>query len=387
MAIRASFGLAAAAFFMLSACGGGGNSSNSIPTAGMTQGNLVNSPAATTQSYAYPNSAPAGVRIYVHLPLRNSTELDQLISQQSTKDSPQYHQFLTPAQFRAQYGPTASSLATVAGALTAQGFKTAITSQGIVADAPQATVERVFNVHLTNKSAALSRGTPVTLLQADKAPTIPAALASVGAQVAAFAPLPAARPSFAKVSTASFADNRYSNAGPYWFDDLKQAYQYPSYATAKGSGRTIGIVAACDYLDSDVSLYFGHEGLTPPNVVRRAVDGGSPPFDINNGDCDEVSLDVQQSGGSAPGATILVYEAPDASIVPSFLDMDTAIVEDNKADVVSTSFGLCELYFTAAYNGGEDFTYLLSEFHDIYRQGNAQGITFVQSSGDNGALN
>ncbi len=386
MAIRASFGLAAAAFLMLTACGGGGGSSNSIPAAGMP-GTLTNPATATTQSYAYPNSAPAGVRIYVHLPLRNSAELDQLISQQSTKDSPQYHQFLTPAQFRAQYGPTASSLATVAGALTAQGFKTAITSQGIVADAPQATVERVFNVHLTNRTAALSRGTAVTLLQADKAPTIPAALASVGAQVAAFAPLPAARPSFAKVSTASFADNRYSNAGPYWFDDLKQAYQYPSYATAKGSGRTIGIVAACDYLDSDVSLYFGHENLTPPNVVRRAVDGGSPPFDINNGDCDEVSLDVQQSGGSAPGATIMVYEAPDASIVPSFLDMDTAIVEDNKADVVSTSFGLCELYFTAAYNGGEDFTYLLSTFHDLYRQGNAQGITFVQSSGDNGALN
>ena len=61
MAIRASFGLAAAAFFMLSACGGGGNTSNSIPTAGMTQGNLANSAPAATQSYAYPDSAPAGV--------------------------------------------------------------------------------------------------------------------------------------------------------------------------------------------------------------------------------------------------------------------------------------------------------------------------------------
>ncbi len=386
MALRASFGFAAAAIFALSACGGGGTSSNSIPTTlqQTSQANPVT--GAGTQSYAFPNTAPAGVRIYVHLPLRNSTQLDQLIQQQSTKDSPQYHQWLTPAQFRASYGPTASSLATVAATLSAQGFKTAITSQGVVADAPQATVERVFNVHLTNRAAALSRGTPVTLLKADKAPTVPTALASVGAQVAAFAPLPAMKPDFMKASAVTFADNRYSNVGPYWFDDLKQAYQYPSYRTAKGNGRTIGIVAACDYLDSDVSLYFGHENLTPPHVERRPVDGGSPAFDIDNGDCDEVSLDVQQSGGSAPGATILVYEAPDASIAPSFLDMYAAIVEDNKADVVSTSFGLCELYFSAAYNGGEDFTYLFGTFHDLYRQGNAQGITFVQSSGDNGAL-
>jgi subtilase family serine protease len=387
MAFRTPTGLAAAAIFALSACGGGGNSSNSIPMANVPQANPPNTMTAS-QSYAYPNTAPAGVRIYVHLPLRNSSALDQLIQAQSTQNSPQYHQFLTPAQFRAQFGPAASDLQTVASTLAAQGFTTAITSQGIVADAPQTVVQRVFGIQLTRRTAAMSRGgTTVTLMQANKAPTLPAALTAVHAQVAAFAPLPAMQPDFMKVSSTPFADNRYSNAGPYWFDDLKQAYTYPAYTTANGRGRTIGIVAACDFLNSDLSLYFGHENLPVPNVERRPVDGGSPPFDINNGDCDEVSLDVQMSGGSAPGATIVVYEAPDASIAPSFLDMDTAIVEDNKADVVSTSFGLCELYFTAAYNGGEDFTYLESEFHDIYRQGNAQGISFVNSSGDNGALN
>jgi subtilase family serine protease len=386
MAIRAPLGLAAAAFLALSACGGGGNSSNSIP---MTNGLQPNPPNAmsASQSYAYPDTAPAGVRIYVHLPLRNSSALDQLIQAQSTQNSPQYHQFLTPAQFREQFGPTASDLQTVASTLNAQGFTTAITSQGVVADAPQSAVEHTFGVQLTRKTAAMSRGgTPVTLLQANKAPMLPAALVKVGAHVAAFAPLPAMQTDFMKVSSAPVTENRYSNVGPYWFDDLKQAYTYPAYQTADGRGRTIGITAACDFLNSDLSLYFGYEGLSVPNVVRRRVDGGSPAFDIDNGDCVEASLDVQQSGGSAPGATIMVYEAPDPSIVPSFLDMYTAIVEDDKADVVSTSYGVCELIFTAAYNGGEDFTYLESDFHDVYRQGNAQGITFVNSSGDGGAL-
>ncbi|MBV8637305.1 MAG: S8/S53 family peptidase [Candidatus Eremiobacteraeota bacterium] len=336
---------------------------------------------------AYPQAAPQGVRIYVHLPLRNSSELDQLISQQSDKKSPLYHHWLTPAQFRASYGPAGADLRSVATALNAQGFHTTVTSQGVVADAPQATVEKAFGVHLAQRTASLSRGTAtVRLMQADRAPVMPAALKAVNAQVAAFAPLPAMQPQSMLVSKTPIAENRYGVNGPYWFDGLKEAYQYPSYTRLNGTGKTIAILAASDFLDSDVALYFGHEHLTPPAVERRPVDGGSPPFNINNGTSDEVALDVQQAGGSAPGAKIVVYEAPDASIAPSFLDMYTAIVDDNIADVSSASYGLCELDFTAAYNGGQDFTYLFQTFHDVFRQGNAQGITFVNSSGDEGAL-
>jgi subtilase family serine protease len=384
--------VATIAILALSACGGGNSSSSSLGgNLPQTQQPVSIAPPSitgtTTVAYSgYPASAPAGVRVYVHLPLRNVAQLDQLISQQSDRNSPQYHQFLTPDQFRAQFGPTGSDLQSAAAAMKAQGFTVAITSQGLVADAPQATVERTFGIHLNRGRSPLARSSATTLLQSDRAPTLPAALAKVNAQVAAFASLPPARPQFLKSQAAFVSNNRYGATGPYFFDDLKQAYQYPSFTRANGAGRTIAILAASDFLDSDVSLYFGYEGLTPPTIIRRPVDGGSPPFDINNGVSDEVSLDVQQSGGSAPGATIIVYEAPDASITPSFIDMYTAIVEDNKADVASASFGLCELYFTAAYNGGQDFTYLFQAFHDVFRQGNAQGITFVNSSGDNGAL-
>lgn len=378
--------LSALTILAFSACGGGG--SNTIPSAAKNPQAIQNSPADNAMYAAFPSAAAQGVRIYVHLPLRKSDELDTLISKQSDKNSPQYHQWLTPSQFRAQFAPTASDLRAAAAALIAQGFKTTITSQGVVADASQATVEKAFNIHLSRHVAMLAgnaaKATP--MMQADRAPQLPAALSAVHAQVAAFAPLPAMRPQSMRVSATPVAENRYSADGPYWFTDLKEAYQYPSYTTANGSGRTIAILAASDFLDSDVALYFGHEHMTPPVVTRRPVDGGSPPFNINSGLSDEVSLDIQQSGGSAPGAHIMVYEAPDPSIVPSFLDMYTAIVDDNQADVSSASFGLCELYFTAAYNGGQDFTYLFQTFHDVFRQGNAQGITFVNSSGDNGAL-
>jgi subtilase family serine protease len=389
MAFRLRSVLAVAALVGLAACqaGGTGPTGSSILPA-------ANSPVASAalppQSAAVLKSAPQGIRTYVHLPLRSSSELDKLIKQQSTKDSPEFHHFLTPAQFRATYGPTAADLQGAAAALNHNGFKTTITSQGIIADAPRSTVERTFGIHLRpmrpRRGTALERGIPA--LAADRVPTLPAALLKVHAQVAAFAPVRAPQPMHMMVGSAPITPaNRYGPNDPfYWFDDLKQAYSYPSLGVLDGAGRTIAIVAASDFNDSDVSSYFAGEGIDPPpTIVRRPVDGGSPPFNISSGLSDEVSLDVQQSAGSAPGATIMVYEAPDASFTPSFVDMYTAIDEDNQADVVSTSFGLCELDFLASYNDGQDFTYLLQQFHDLFRQGNAQGITFVESSGDNGA--
>ncbi len=386
MALRSRSVFALVSVAALAACQGGGtgfNGPSGLPSvnSAATMGN--SNPLRTSDLLS---SAPHGARTYVHLPLRNSAQLDRLIQEQSTKNSPMFHRFLTVAQFREQYGPTAADLQKAAGVLRADGFKTTITSQGVIADAPQAVVERAFHVRLQMrpKSARLA-GTPS--LVADRAPTIPAALSSIRAEVAAFAPLPQAQPQLAMVSkTPINPENRYGRDMPfYWFDDLKQAYTYPSYTVANGSGRKIAILAVSKFLQSDVDAYFGHENLAPPRIVRRPVDGGPPPFDINNGASDEVSLDIQQAGGSAPGATLIVYGAPDASFTPSFIDMYTAVDEDNRADVVTTSFGLCELYFLPRYNNGQSLLPLLRMFHDLFRQGNAQGISFLNSSGDNGA--
>lgn len=124
--------------------------------------------------------------------------------------------------------------------------------------------------------------------------------------------------------------------------------------------------------------------MAPPSVEVRAVNGGPAPFNINNGSSVEASLDVQQSFGSAPGSHIMLYGVPVLS-QDNIAAALSAIDDDNRADIVNMSFGLCELYYTAAYNGGTDFTFFIKNFHDLFRQGNAQGITFVNSSGDSGA--
>jgi subtilase family serine protease len=211
---------------------------------------------------------------------------------------------------------------------------------------------------------------------------MPAALAKVGATVGFAMRLAQVN---SKLLPHPVTNNRYSPTGPYWFTDLKQAYGYPSYQTANGQGRTIAIVIDSDVLDSDLALYFGHEKLAPPVVERRPVNGGPHAFNSSSGSSIEASLDVQQSFGSAPGAHIMLYGIPLLS-QEDITFAYQAIVDDNKADIVNMSFGLCELFFTAPYNGGVDFTSIIKTNHDIFRQGNAQGISFVNSSGDNGAF-
>jgi len=62
------------------------------------------------------------------------------------------------------------------------------------------------------------------------------------------------------------------------------------------------------------------------------------------------------------------------------------IVEQNLVDAVSSSFGGCELGYFPKYNGGQDYRGLLKSLHELFEQGNAQGITFLASSGDEAGL-
>ncbi len=319
------------------------------------------------------------VDFLVHLPLRDSAQLDQLIRLQSAPGSPEYHHFLTPAQFRSSFGPTSATVAQATAALRAGGLSiTKVESQMIHVRGTAASVERAFSTQLGIARDSSGR----TMLAAKTGIVEPAALSRLGATVAGLAYHIQPKPFVQKSSPA----NRYSNVGGYWFTDLKQAYTYPSYQAANGTGVTVVTVGESDFSDSDAAAYFGHEklgpgGLAPAPKIGHIVLPGAAPFDPNSGISDEADLDVQQSGGSAPGATI--YGLSVGGPGEPFLQAYSYIDEANFADIVSTSYGECELYYTAAYNGGQDFTGILQSYHDLFRQGNSQGITFIFSSGDN----
>ncbi len=365
----------------------------------------------------------ASTRFNVYLPLTHTAALEQLLRDQTDSNSRAYHQWLTPEQFKEQFGPSRESVARARAILEASGLQvTAERTQSLEVRGSVATVERLFATHLERVQGQHGR---VQLAASNHGHlALPAALAELGAVIPEFAPHLSAHvhSRHLNASRQPLARGQPSGAAPqdrlanffsiFYANDLKEAYQAPSFRAMvtppfghhpvqmAGTGTTIGIVISsvidpadlAASFDSvvgigpilDVQNYSGVSNLNVPKVKIRKVDGGSGPFDPNTADGAEASLDTQMSLGTAPGAKEILYDMPDLSNA-SILDAYTQVVEENKADVVSSSFGECELDFTAAANGGEDFTFILRAQHAIFQQGNAQGMTFFASSGDSGA--
>jgi kumamolisin len=90
---------------------------------------------------------------------------------------------------------------------------------------------------------------------------------------------------------------------------------------------------------------------------------------------EETTLDLQQVSSQVPAATVLMYQGHDPSF-GTFATVFNRIVEDNRAQVVSVSWGLCEPGMGRAPMQTE---------HMIFKAAAAQGIPICAASGDDGA--
>ena len=370
---------------------------SALATAGALASPALAAPKIEKDAVVAAATATDPVGFEVYLPLRNQAALDALLKAQQTPGSSQYHQWLTPAQFGAQFGPSAASFANVKAALSAAGLTVTAThtqSVHVAGDVQHAAALLKTSLARVTQPSGSSRLLAMTPLN------LPAGLKAEGAMIAAFAPTPTRRPTAMKGAAVSAApDNRYGDTGAYWFDDDKQAYSYPAYTnvtpltggynrvnTSDGYGVNVAILMSDLIFPGDVAAAFNHEKFTAithkpvPVVTTVLVDGGGY---YNGPGSFEASLDTQQVTGGAPGSNVTLVSIPDLSD-QSIEDGYTYIVDSNAYAIVNSSFGECELEYTAAYNDGNDYTYILQTEHDIYAQGNSQGITFVASSGDNG---
>jgi subtilase family serine protease len=367
-------------------------------------------------------SADETTQFHVYLPLTHTDVLEQLLRDQTDEHSVRYHRWLTPAQFKDQFGPNPADVARARALLQAGGFRIiAEQTQSLEASGSVSAVERMFSTKLERMR------TPNGAMRLGAANhghlNLPAALAAMGAVIPEFAPqlsahvhshhYDSAATSLLSAGGGSAPLDRLATVDSFYYaTDLNEAYRLPSFRAevtplftrrsvqVAGVGATIGIVisSVIDPVDlansfnstvsagsvTDVQAYSASSNLPVPTVTIRPVDGGSGPFNPTTDDAFEASLDTQMSLGTAPGAREIVYNMAtltDADIMDAYAAVD----EDNVVDVVSSSFGECELDFVAAANGGVNFTAILQQFHALFEQGNAQGITFLASSGDNGA--
>ncbi|MGB6306527.1 MAG: S53 family peptidase [Steroidobacteraceae bacterium] len=321
-------------------------------------------------------AADQAVQFDVYLPLRDRAGVDALLTQLHSPGSALYHQWLTPAEFNARFGPQASALSAITRELSAHGLEvTEVHSHSLHVAGTAGAVKAAFGAalsigHLASGRQVMVAATPMKLTPA---------LEAAGAVIADFS----GRVHMQKVAVPVLGapQNRESPTGGYWFDDLKQAYSYPSYKKLTGAGVTIGILMTGGFSPPDMTMYFSHENLATPSITNVNIGTGSP-FDPNGSL--ETHLDIQQTGGMAPKAAIVLYNIPDLSD-QNILAGLTNIIETNAADVVNMSFSGPEAGYTPAYNGGVDFTGILGIYDDFFMEGNALGITFVSSSGDWGA--
>jgi subtilase family serine protease len=321
------------------------------------------------------------VEFDVALEPRNPETLSQLLAELSTPGSKQYGHWLTPEQYKQQFGASTETLAAVASELGKAGIAVLEThAHGLHVAGTAGNINAALSLRL---EAGQARNGSARI-QAAGQPALTPALAAAGARIVAFDAFERMRP-FARPMTGGVTPkNAISATGGYWATDLKQAYDAPSYQSLTGQGRTIAILMSGDVQNSDIQGYLTQQGLAMPTLTRIAVNGGAKYGATNDGSF-EATLDVEQAAGMAPKAQILLY------LIPSLSDANILagigrIVSDNKADIVSLSFGGCEKFYTAAYNNGRDASAALVTYEQLFERGNAQGITFLVASGDEGGL-
>ena len=108
-----------------------------------------------------------------------------------------------------------------------------------------------------------------------------------------------------------------------------------------GAGRTMGILTFAAITPSDVFAYWEALGLNVnPNRIQVVdVDGGPGAPSDASGSL-ETTLDVEQSGGVAPGANIIIHQAPNFFV--NLVDVFAKAIDDNKADSLGISWGVWE---------------------------------------------
>ena len=151
----------------------------------------------------------------------------------------------------------------------------------------------------------------------------------------------------------------------------------PSTQTPPLAGAALDPTAP-DYFWQNVA----HVPATGRTLTVSNVDGGpgAPSDAAGSGESD---LDVEQSGALAPGANVIVYQAPntDSGFADAFYDA----ASQNIASTVSASWLESETYLQAYISGDQESPGYQAAFDEAFLEMAAQGQSGFIASGDQGA--
>jgi subtilase family serine protease len=311
--------------------------------------------------------------------------LSKFMEEQQSKDSPNFHKWLTPQEFGAQFGPADADIQTVTDWLARQGFQRIKVGAGRTTIEFSGTVGQVRNAFHTEIHWYQVNGETRQANSAD--PQIPAALTPVVAGIVTLHNFP--RKSM-KHDAGAFVRTKDGIVKPLFTTtrgcgtsgtqpcyvvgpaDFAKIYNVPT--TLDGTGVTIAIVGASNINPQDVVDFRNLFGLpanfTSSNIILNGPDPGK------NGAEGEADLDVQIAGMVAPKATIDLVVS-ESTTTAADIDLSALyIIDNNTAPVMSESFGVCEQGLGTA---GNQF------YNTLWEQAAAQGITVMVAAGDPGS--
>jgi subtilase family serine protease len=347
------------------------------------------------------NIGEQAITVTIPLKLHDPDGANQLLQSMYTPGDPNFQKFLTPDEFRARFAATPAEVAKVTASLTKLGLKVDPgTSTTLLVTGTPTQLERAFQVALHQfKVGSQGRSPSYSYRGPTGAPTLPDDAAALVHGVVGLETRPHFRPhahhlpdsfgaALVKPQTSSANAN---TSGNLTVTDFARIYDVkPLYDKGiKGTGRTIGIVTLASFTPSDAYAYWTALGLpvSPGRISVVDIDGGpGAPSDASGSD--ETTLDVEQSGGLAPVAKLIVYQAPNTN--QGFLDAFARAVDSNVADSISVSWGAWEWYSNLANGPVTDpYTHHTVSFqralHEILLQAALQGQSMFAASGDAGA--
>lgn len=311
-----------------------------------------------------------GLTIYFTPTAAQEAALKSLLVAQQTPGSPEYHHWLTPAQYAGQFGLAPADVSAISAWLQQQGFQILSSSPLFIRfSGTVGQVESAFSteIHNYNVNGAIRRSNASAL-------SLPTALQGIVSSVrglSEFRPRPRVRHSVLP---------HYSAGGNNYFvapADFATLYDLgPLYSAGyTGTGETIAVVGQTEIQASDIANFRSAAGL-PANTPTMTLVSGSGTAVVSSADDEEESdLDVEWSGAVARNATInFVYVGNKSS--SSVFDSLQYAIDNDLAPVISISYGACEAQWSNA-----DIT----AFEQMFQQANSQGQTIVAAAGDTGA--
>jgi hypothetical protein len=291
---------------------------------------------------------------------QQAADLEQFLEAQRDPSSSDYQRWLTPEEFGDRFGVNQNDIDQIRSWLESEGFaveQVARARNWIAFSGNAGQVGKTFRTEMHRYQADGE-----THFANATEPEIPQALAGIVGELHGLDDFHPRAPRKKKI-----VPDLTTAGGAHYLapDDLAAIYDISALYKAgyDGTGQKLVIAGQTDINLADIRGFRSTFGLVAkdPQLVLYGPDPGVSPEDQVESD-----LDLEWSGAVARNATIIFVYSRDA------FESAQYAIDQNLAPVISVSYGACELGVSASSRAA-------------VQQANAEGITWMNSSGDSGA--